>query len=174
MKKEELEMGVFVPPKQEIENIPGTLAKARETLCRVVAGTVFLPATHRENTENGDAAPAAKFQPENTQLMPGKDLAFPAVGLPIPSLVRGEILPGNPVFSTAGETGKAMENAVLEQVSLELSDQRDAYVAGMEATLKIQQEILRAILNIQIGDETIARANERYVRKMAVAEGGVL
>ena len=58
--------------------------------------------------------------------------------------------------------------------AVELSDQRDAYVAGMEANLKIQQEILRAILGIQIGDETIAKANERYAHKMAVAEGGVL
>ncbi len=174
MKKEEWETGAFVPPKQETENIPGTLEKARDILQRVVAGTVFLPETQRINTENGDASQASLQKTENRQITPGKDLAFTAVAMPIPSLVRGEVLPGNPVFCATGETGKAIENAVLEQVSLELSDQRDAFVSGMEATLKIQQEILRAILGIQIGDETIARANERYVRKMAVAEGGVL
>ncbi len=173
MKKEiELETGVFVPPKKENQDIPGTLGSAREILRRVLLEAGSAPVrSDPAKTENGENASAEI--PGETPLS-REATAFSAVSAPVPGLVRGAVLPGNPVFRTAGETGKTLQNTVLEQVSLELTDQREAVTAGMEATLKVQQEILRAILGIRIGDETIARANERYARKMAVAEGGVL
>lgn len=45
-------------------------------------------------------------------------------------------------------------------------------LAALDASLKVQQEILQAILSIRIGDEAIARAAERYERKIAVVQGG--
>lgn len=44
--------------------------------------------------------------------------------------------------------------------------------AAIMESVAVQQQILQAVLNIRIGDEAIARAVERYERKMAVVRGG--
>lgn len=172
MKKEmELEAGVIVTLPEITKDIPGALKSAGEILHRVLMGTAFVPVNANpaktENTEN---------RPVETGIANGETAgeisAFPTVHSPIPGIVRGEVVPLNGAF--AGEMSLSEENQVNQAFSLAMEDQTQAVNAGMEATLAIQQEILRAILGIRIGDETIARANARYARKMAIAEGGGL
>ena len=52
-----------------------------------------------------------------------------------------------------------------------MEDHTGAVLSGLEASVGVQREILEAVLGISIGDETIARAGERYYRKMAMAGG---
>ena len=44
--------------------------------------------------------------------------------------------------------------------------------AGILAILEIQQELLRTVREIQIGDDVIGSAAARYRQKMAVVQGG--
>lgn len=44
--------------------------------------------------------------------------------------------------------------------------------AAIMESVAVQREILRAVQEIRIGDDVIARAAERYERKMAVVRGG--
>lgn len=85
-------------------------------------------------------------------------------------LVQGQILPQNRSFRTQlniAEDRQNIENSVLEQFSLQLSDRQEAITAGMEATLKIQKKILRAVQGMHL-------ENIRDMHKTASAEGGVL
>jgi len=52
------------------------------------------------------------------------------------------------------------------------ADQTAAIAAGFEASIGVQRQILEAVLGIQIGDEVIGMAANRYARRMAVMQGG--
>ena len=53
-----------------------------------------------------------------------------------------------------------------------MEDQTGAILRGFEASVGVQKEILEAVLGIQIGDEVLGRAVNRYNRRMAVIQGG--
>ena len=53
-----------------------------------------------------------------------------------------------------------------------MQDMNAGNMAGHEATVAVLQEILQAVLGIEIGDETIAKATSRYQQKLAVMRGG--
>ena len=59
-----------------------------------------------------------------------------------------------------------------EAVALVMEDQTGAILRGFEASVGVQKEILEAVLGIQIGDEVLGRAVNRYNRRMAVIQGG--
>lgn len=183
MKKEKkLEASVFVPPRSEAERAKGALCNASALLHRALWGA-YTPFAEPSKTEKRAEAARISADPKGELPTWGKervqDMGRPGGKVPLPSvdsLIRGGVLPANQAFQTvlsrAGDTVNQEENTLLQAVSLSMADQTEAFTAGMEANLALQREILRAILGIRIGDETIARANERYCRKMAVMEGG--
>lgn len=99
---------------------------------------------------------------------------------PIPLLAKGAVLPANRPFMAMvgdqrhGTNIEAPLTTIQEAVALVMEDQTAAMMAGFEASVGVQQEILQAVLGIRIGDDMIARAAERYQRKMAVVRGGRL
>ncbi len=95
----------------------------------------------------------------------------------IPFLAQGAVLPANKPFLAMvgdqkhGTNIEAPLATISEAVALVMDDHTNALLTGLEASVGIQREILEAVLGIRIGDETIARASERYYRKMAMAGG---
>ncbi len=111
----------------------------------------------------------------------GKRLGFSLkqVSAPqIPYLAKGAVLPANRPFLAMvgdqrhGTNVEAPLATIQEAVALVMEDQTNAIMAGFEASVGVQREILEAVLGIRIGDAVIARAAERYQRKMAVVRGG--
>ena len=98
----------------------------------------------------------------------------------IPYLARGAVLPANkPFLALVGDqrNGTNVEtplSVIQEAVGLVMQDQTAAILAGFEASVGAQREILEAVLGIQIGDDVIGSAAARYERKRAVARGGAL
>ena len=104
---------------------------------------------------------------------------LPAVSAPqIPCLAKGAVLPaGKPFLAMLGDQkhGTNVEAplaTIQEAVALVMDDQTGAILRGFEATLGVQKEILEAVLGIQIGDEVLGKAVNRYNRRMAVMQGG--
>lgn len=121
--------------------------------------------------------------PDWVPLVGGERLGFslsPVALPPIPMLARGAVLPANRPFMAMvgdqrhGTNIEAPLATIQEAVALVMEDQTAAMMAGFEASVGVQQEILQAVLGIRIGDDMIARAAERYQRKMAVVRGGRL
>ena len=113
--------------------------------------------------------------------MGGQSMGFAlkSVSMPtIPLLAQGAVLPANKPFMAVvgdqknGTNIEAPLTTIQEAVALVMEDQTAALMAGFEASVGVQQKILQAVLGIRIGDEVIARAAERYQRKMAVVRGG--
>jgi len=97
----------------------------------------------------------------------------------IPKLAEGAVLPANKPFLAMvgdqkhGTNIEAPLATIQEAVALVMDDQTAAILAGFEASVGIQREILEAVLGIQIGDDVIGKAAARYNRKMATARGGL-
>lgn len=103
---------------------------------------------------------------------------LPYVSAPqIPYLAKGAVLPaGKPFLAMVGDQrhGTNVEaplSTIQEAVALVMEDQTGAIMRGFEASVGVQQEILQAVLGIQIGDDVIGQAVSRYQRKMAVVRG---
>lgn len=96
----------------------------------------------------------------------------------IPYLAKGAVLPANKPFlamvgdQTHGTNIEAPLSTIQEAVAAVMDDYAASNLAGHEATVAVLRDILEAVLGIQIGDDVIARATERYQRKMAVVTGG--
>lgn len=96
----------------------------------------------------------------------------------IPHLAQGAVLPANkPFLAVVGDQrhGTNVEtplSTIQEAVAMVMEDYAASNLAGHEATVEILREILQAVLGIQIGDEVIGQAYERYRRKMSVVTGG--
>lgn len=97
----------------------------------------------------------------------------------IPHLATGAVLPANKPFLAMvgdqkhGTNIEAPLATIQEAVALVMGDQTAAILAGFEASVGVQREILEAVLGIQIGDDVIGRATARYNSKLAVMRGGV-
>ena len=98
----------------------------------------------------------------------------------IPKLASGAVLPANKPFLAMvgdqrhGTNVEAPLSTIQEAVALVMQDQTQAILAGFEASVGVQREILEAVLGIQIGDDVIGNAVARYSRKQAVIRGGAL
>lgn len=98
----------------------------------------------------------------------------------IPLLAKGAVLPANKPFLAMvgdqrhGTNVEAPLSTIQEAVALVMQDQTSAILAGFEASVGVQREILEAVLGIQIGDDVIGNAVTRYTRKQAIIKGGVL
>lgn len=111
----------------------------------------------------------------------GKRFGFniPQISAPqIPYLAQGAVIPPNREFLAVlgdqrhGTNIEAPLETIQEAVALVMNDFIDSNMAGHEATVGVLREILAAVLGIEIGDEVIAQAVNRYNRKMAVVNGG--
>ena len=110
-----------------------------------------------------------------------KDLGiyFERVSMPqIPNLAKGTVLPANKPFLAVlgdqrhGTNIEAPLSTIQEAVAEVMDGYLSANMAGHEATVAVLREILEAVLGIQIGDDVIAQAADRYNRKMNIARGG--
>ena len=62
---------------------------------------------------------------------------------------------------------------IQEAVALVMQDQTSAILAGFQASIDVQRDILEAVLGISIGDDVIGAAVDRYNHKMAIMRGGI-
>lgn len=98
----------------------------------------------------------------------------------IPRLATGAVIPPNKEFMAVlgdqkhGTNIEAPLATIQEAVALVMQDQTSAIMAGFEASVGIQREILEAVLGIQIGDDVIGTAVERYNRKRAIMRGSTV
>jgi len=110
----------------------------------------------------------------------GGRIGFNIKRLEVPQLARGAVLPANKPFLAMvgdqrhGTNVEAPLSTIQEAVALVMTDQTQAILAGFEASVGVQREILEAVLGIQIGDDVIGNAVARYSRKQAVMRGGAL
>ena len=109
----------------------------------------------------------------------GKDWGFsmPSAAPQIPYLAKGAVLPANKPFLAMvgdqrhGTNIEAPLSTIQEAVALVMKDQTSAIMAGFNASVEVQREILSAVLGIQIGDDVIAAAYDRYSTKTAMQRG---
>ena len=110
----------------------------------------------------------------------GGKIGFNIKKLTVPQLAQGAVLPANKPFLAMvgdqhhGTNIEAPLSTIQEAVALVMQDQTSAILAGFEASVGVQREILEAVLGIQIGDDVIGNAVARYSRKQAVMRGGAL
>lgn len=96
----------------------------------------------------------------------------------IPYLAKGAVIPPNAPFLAMlgdqkhGTNIEAPLSTIQEAVALVMEDMVQSNIAGHEATIAVLQQILEAVLGIEIDGETISNAVSRYNRKMAVMRGG--
>lgn len=104
-----------------------------------------------------------------------KNLSMPA----IPRLAQGAVLPANKPFmavvgdQTHGTNVEAPLTTIQQALDLALADRLEGMMAGFNAVTARQEQILDAILGLDISDGALAGAVKRYERKMAVAGGGI-
>ncbi len=98
----------------------------------------------------------------------------------IPYLARGAVLPANKPFlavvgdQTHGTNVEAPLATIQQAVAQVMDSQTDAILAGFQASVGVQRQILEALLGIRIGDEEIALAAERYSQGRSIIWGGGL
>lgn len=95
----------------------------------------------------------------------------------VPYLASGAVIPPNAPFMAVlgdqrrGTNVEAPLTTIQEAVATVMQGQTDAILAGFDASVGIQKEILEAVLGIEIGDSVIGEAATRYNKRMAVARG---
>lgn len=111
------------------------------------------------------------------QVIPSIDTRL--INLPkIPLLAQGAVIPPNAPFMAVlgdqknGTNIEAPLSTIQEAVAMVMQDQTAAIMAGFASSVEVQREILQAVLGIQIGDDVIATAYDRYRTKLAVQRGG--
>ena len=113
----------------------------------------------------------------------GKHFGFSlqTVTLPqIPYLAQGAVLPANKPFMAVvgdqrhGTNVEAPLATIQEAVAAVMQGQTDALLAGFEASVGVQREILEAVLGISIGDDVLGSAVARYNRRQAIMKGELL
>lgn len=96
----------------------------------------------------------------------------------IPRLAQGAVIPPNREFLAVlgdqkqGTNIEAPLSTIQEAVATVISEQNDILRNVLVSSVEVQRDILEAVLGIQIGDEVIGRAVERYSKKMTIMYGG--
>ena len=105
-------------------------------------------------------------------------LNIPTLTAPqIPQLARGAVIPPNAPFlamlgdQTHGTNIEAPLSTIQEAVAATMEDYAAATLAGHEATVGVLQQILEAVLGIEIGDEVLGAAANRYNTRLAAMRG---
>ncbi|MBQ4600137.1 MAG: hypothetical protein IJB17_00710 [Oscillospiraceae bacterium] len=101
-----------------------------------------------------------------------------SIKLPVPALAQGAVLPANKPFlallgdQTSGTNIEAPLATIQQAVALVMEDYAAANLAGQEATVRVLQDILQAVLGIELGDSVLGQAVNRYNDKLTVMRGG--
>lgn len=112
--------------------------------------------------------------------MGGKHLGFNISNITIPqipALARGGVIPPNREFlavlgdQSSGTNVEAPLATIQQAVADVMQDLQDGELAALEQVVTQLQQILEAIYGIQIGDEVIGRAADRYRLHRAVFTG---
>lgn len=96
----------------------------------------------------------------------------------VPQLAKGAVIPPNKKFLAVlgdqrhGTNIEAPLATIQEAVAMVMEDYIQSNLAGHEATVAVLQQILEAVLGIELDGETISNAVNSYNRKMAVVKGG--
>ena len=105
-------------------------------------------------------------------------LNIPTLTAPqIPQLARGAVIPPNAPFlamlgdQTHGTNIEAPLSTIQEAVAATMEDYAAATLAGHEATVGVLQQILEAVLGIEIGDEVLGAAANRYNARLSAMRG---
>lgn len=96
----------------------------------------------------------------------------------VPMLARGAVIPPNHKFlavlgdQTHGTNVEAPLTTIQEAVAVVMEDMIQSNIAGHEATVSVLQQILEAVLGIELDGETLSNAVGNYNKKMAMVRGG--
>lgn len=96
----------------------------------------------------------------------------------VPMLARGAVIPPNHRFlavlgdQTRGTNIEAPLATIQEAVALVMEDMIQSNLAGNESIISLLQQILEAVLGIELDGETLSNAVANYNRKMSVVKGG--
>ena len=96
----------------------------------------------------------------------------------VPMLARGAVIPPNHKFlavlgdQTRGTNIEAPLATIQEAVALVMEDMIQSNLAGNESIILLLQQILEAVLGIELDGETLSNAVANYNRKMSVVKGG--
>lgn len=97
----------------------------------------------------------------------------------VPYLAKGAVLPANKPFLAMvgdqrhGTNVEAPLATIQEAVAQVMENQFSGMMAGFEASVAVQKQILQAVLGIEVGDTVIGQAANRYNRRMAIIKGGM-
>ena len=95
----------------------------------------------------------------------------------IPYLAQGAVLPANKPFLAMvgdqrhGTNIEAPLSTIQEAVALTMEEFSASNRAGQEATVAVLQEILSAVLGIELGDTVLGAAANRYNARLAAIRG---
>ena len=97
----------------------------------------------------------------------------------IPYLAQGAVIPANREFlavlgdQSHGTNVEAPLDTIKQAVAEVMEDLQAGQMAGFEAVVAVLREILSAVCGIELTDEDVGRAVQRWQRKQAIATGGV-
>lgn len=173
--------GVFTGDWERVWNSLGLIAKAGVNLVIGLINLLIDGAVQGINRIIEGINQIKFTAPDWVPFLGGKTVGFqlPTVRAPrIPYLAQGAVLPANrPFLAVVGDQhhGTNIEAplaTIQEAVANVMQSQTGAMMAGFEASVQVQRQILEAVLGIRIGDDMIANACDRYHRKLAVMTGG--
>ena len=96
----------------------------------------------------------------------------------VPHLARGSVIPPNHEFMAvlgdqkSGTNVEAPLATIQEAVAMVMEDVVQGQMIGFESIVVLLQQILEAVLGIEIDGETISNAVKAYNQKMAIVRGG--
>lgn len=109
-----------------------------------------------------------------------RSVKFTSLSMPsIPRLAQGAVLPANKPFmavvgdQTHGTNVEAPLATIQQALDLALNDRLEGMMAGFNAVTTRQEQILDAILGLDVSDGALHGAVKRYERRMALAGGGL-
>ena len=97
----------------------------------------------------------------------------------IPYLAQGAVIPANREFlavlgdQSHGTNVEAPLDTIKQAVAEVMEDLQAGQMAGFEAVVSVLREILSAVYGIELTDEDVGRAVQRWQRKQTIATGGV-
>ena len=97
----------------------------------------------------------------------------------IPYLAQGAVIPANREFlavlgdQSHGTNVEAPLDTIKQAVAEVMEDLHAGQMAGFEAVVAVLREILSAVYGIELTDEDVGRAVQRWQRKQLTATGGV-
>lgn len=97
----------------------------------------------------------------------------------IPYLAQGAVIPANREFlavlgdQSHGTNVEAPLDTIKQAVAEVMEDLQAGQMAGFEAVVSVLREILFAVYGIELTDEDVGRAVQRWQRKQLIATGGV-